>query len=120
MPFLRPELATSQIQDELCLPIVPGRKSANERFAGAVETYTIEASKFGQGLKWVCQEKGRYLKLTRSVFPCNWTIIRYNKGIDGLSICLERNSLRICHKFINMFLPDSTEVFSAGELFGRP
>lgn len=30
-------------QDELCLPIVPGRKSANERFAGAVETYTIEA-----------------------------------------------------------------------------
>eukprot|EP00434_Breviolum_minutum_P024719 symbB.v1.2.021832.t1/scaffold1911.1/size96319/1 len=30
-------------QGELCLPIVPGRKSPNERFAGAVETYTIEA-----------------------------------------------------------------------------
>jgi len=30
-------------EDELCLPIVPGRKSNNERFAGAAETYTIEA-----------------------------------------------------------------------------
>lgn len=30
-------------QDELCMPLVPGRKSNNERFAGAVETYTIEA-----------------------------------------------------------------------------
>eukprot|EP00440_Ansanella_granifera_P010176 gb/GFBE01011040.1/.p1 GENE.gb/GFBE01011040.1/~~gb/GFBE01011040.1/.p1 ORF type:complete len:694 (+),score=180.19 gb/GFBE01011040.1/:1-2082(+) len=30
-------------QDELCLPLVPGRKSNNERFAGADATYTIEA-----------------------------------------------------------------------------
>ncbi|CAJ1423185.1 unnamed protein product [Effrenium voratum] len=30
-------------EDELCLPIIPGRKSNNERFAGADETYTIEA-----------------------------------------------------------------------------
>eukprot|EP00931_Biecheleriopsis_adriatica_P114578 TRINITY_DN9046_c0_g1_i1.p1 TRINITY_DN9046_c0_g1~~TRINITY_DN9046_c0_g1_i1.p1 ORF type:complete len:581 (+),score=123.46 TRINITY_DN9046_c0_g1_i1:36-1778(+) len=30
-------------QDELCLPLVPGRKSDIERFAGADETYTIEA-----------------------------------------------------------------------------
>lgn len=29
-------------QDHLALPLVPGRKSENERFAGAVETYTIE------------------------------------------------------------------------------
>lgn len=27
----------------LCLPVIQGRKSANERFAGAVETYCIEA-----------------------------------------------------------------------------
>ena len=32
-------------QDELCLPIIPGRKSNNERFAGADETYTIEAGR---------------------------------------------------------------------------
>jgi len=29
-------------QDELAMPLVPGRKSENERFAGADETYTIE------------------------------------------------------------------------------
>ncbi|CAJ1329592.1 unnamed protein product [Effrenium voratum] len=32
-------------EDELCLPIIPGRKSNNERFAGADETYTIEAGR---------------------------------------------------------------------------
>lgn len=30
-------------QGQLALPLIPGRKSARERFAGAVETYTIEA-----------------------------------------------------------------------------
>ena len=31
-------------KDELCLPIIPGPKSINERFAGAEETYTLEVA----------------------------------------------------------------------------
>lgn len=31
------------IEEELAIPVVAGRKSAGERFAGAVETYTLEA-----------------------------------------------------------------------------
>lgn len=37
------EIYRKVIEDELAIPVVPGRKSAGERFAGAVETYTLEA-----------------------------------------------------------------------------
>jgi prolyl-tRNA synthetase len=37
------DVYTSLAEEVLCVPVVRGRKSARERFAGAVETYTIEA-----------------------------------------------------------------------------
>merc|ERR1719367_2147696 len=36
------DLYVALAREELAMPLVPGRKSANERFAGAEETYTIE------------------------------------------------------------------------------
>ena len=31
------------VEDYMAVPVIKGAKSANERFAGALETYTIEA-----------------------------------------------------------------------------
>jgi prolyl-tRNA synthetase len=43
---------TDFARETLAIPVVPGLKSASERFAGAVETYTIEAM---MGNKWALQ-----------------------------------------------------------------
>lgn len=37
------ELYTRFVEDYMAVPVIKGRKTASERFAGAVETYTIEA-----------------------------------------------------------------------------
>ncbi|MEP7268950.1 MAG: proline--tRNA ligase [Saprospiraceae bacterium] len=37
------ELYTRFVEDYMAVPIIKGRKTASERFAGAVDTYTIEA-----------------------------------------------------------------------------
>jgi len=39
-------------ENEAAIPVIPGRKSDSERFAGAVESYTIEAM---MGNKWALQ-----------------------------------------------------------------
>jgi len=39
-------------ENEAAIPVIPGRKSENEKFAGAVESYTIEAM---MGNKWALQ-----------------------------------------------------------------
>lgn len=37
------ELYTRFVEDYMAVPVIKGRKTASERFAGAIETYTIEA-----------------------------------------------------------------------------
>lgn len=37
------EIYTRFVEDFLAIPIIKGKKTASERFAGAVDTYTIEA-----------------------------------------------------------------------------
>jgi len=41
------------VETELAIPVIPGRKSESEKFAGAVRTYTIEAMMGGK--RWALQ-----------------------------------------------------------------
>jgi prolyl-tRNA synthetase len=41
------------VEDQLAIPVIPGRKSESEKFAGALRTYTIEAMMGGK--KWALQ-----------------------------------------------------------------
>jgi prolyl-tRNA synthetase len=41
------------LQDELAIPVIPGRKSESERFAGAQRTFSVEAMMGGKG--WALQ-----------------------------------------------------------------
>lgn len=41
------------VETELAIPVIPGRKSESEKFAGAVDTYTIEAMMGGK--RWALQ-----------------------------------------------------------------